>query len=74
MKLTVGGPELYAAAGDRDDDPRVQGVKPDDLQKQFDLAMQVRNANKDLHRAVNQVRTMRAEIKAMHSALTMIRK
>ena len=29
--------------------------------------MQVRNANEELHRAVNQVRTMRAELKGMHT-------
>jgi len=46
-------------------DPRTKNVNPDDLRKQFELAMQVSNANTELHRAVNQVRTMRAEIKAM---------
>jgi len=46
-------------------DPRVKNVTADDLQKQFDLAMQVRDANQALHVAVNQVRTMRAELKAI---------
>ena len=46
-------------------DPRVKDVKPEDLQKQFELAMQVRDANNDLHRAVNQIRQYRAEIKAL---------
>src|SRR5437763_15450361 len=46
-------------------DPRTKNVNADDLRKQFELAMQVSNANTELHRAVNQVRTMRAEIKAM---------
>ena len=46
-------------------DPRVKGVSADDLRKQFELAMQVSDANNDLHRAVNQVRTVRAEIKAL---------
>jgi seryl-tRNA synthetase len=46
-------------------DPRTKNVNPDDLRKQFDLAAQVNEANKDLHRAVNQVRTMRAEIKSV---------
>lgn len=46
-------------------DPRVKGVSAEDLRKQFELAMQVRDANNDLHRAVNQVRTVRAEIKAL---------
>jgi hypothetical protein len=40
-------------------------VSPEDLRKQFELAMQVRDANTELHRAVNQVRTLRAEIKAL---------
>jgi hypothetical protein len=46
-------------------DPRVKTVNADDLQKQFGLAMQVRNANDELHRAVNQVRELRAEIKEL---------
>ena len=48
-------------------DPRVKDVKPEDLQKQFDLAMQVRDANAELHRAVNQIRAMRGELKTIHS-------
>jgi len=66
LKLTVGG-QSYTQPMELINDPRVKNVKPEDLQKQFDLAMQVRNANEDLHRAVNQVRTMRAELKAMHA-------
>ena len=66
VKLTVGG-QSYTQPLELINDPRVKGVKPEDLQKQFDLAMQVRNANQDLHHAVNQVRTMRAELKAMHT-------
>jgi len=46
-------------------DPRTKNLNADDLRKQFELALQVRDANMELHRAVNQVRTMRAEIKAM---------
>ncbi|HKV91746.1 MAG TPA: glycosyl hydrolase [Candidatus Angelobacter sp.] len=46
-------------------DPRVKNVKADDLQKQFDLAVQVNDANIDLHRAVNQIRTLRGEIKSL---------
>jgi photosystem II stability/assembly factor-like uncharacterized protein len=49
-------------------DPRVKDVKPEDLQKQFELAMQVRDANSDLHRAVNQIRRYRAEIRALRQA------
>jgi seryl-tRNA synthetase len=46
-------------------DPRTKSVHADDLRKQFELALQVNNANTELHRAVNQIRTMRAEIKAV---------
>ncbi|MGC2694193.1 MAG: glycosyl hydrolase [Candidatus Angelobacter sp.] len=46
-------------------DPRVKNIKTDDLNKQFDLALQVRDANTDLHRAVNQIRTLRAELKSI---------
>jgi photosystem II stability/assembly factor-like uncharacterized protein len=46
-------------------DPRVKDVKPEDLQKQFELAIQVRDANNDLHRAVNQIRQYRAEIRTL---------
>jgi hypothetical protein len=64
VKLTVGSQsqtqplEIVA-------DPRMKGINADDLQKQFDLAMQVRDANNDLHRAVNQIRQYRAEIKTL---------
>jgi hypothetical protein len=46
-------------------DPRTKNVKAEDLQKQFELAVQVNDANNDLHRAVNQIRTMRAELKSL---------
>lgn len=46
-------------------DPRVKNVTIADLQKQFELAMQVRDANQELHQAVNQIRAMRRELKAM---------
>jgi len=66
VKLTVAG-QSYTQPLELINDPRVKNAKPEDLQKQFELAMDVRNANDDLHRAVNQVRTMRAELKAMHT-------
>jgi photosystem II stability/assembly factor-like uncharacterized protein len=47
-------------------DPRVQDVSAADLQKQFELAMQVREANDALHRAVNQIRELRTELKSLH--------
>jgi photosystem II stability/assembly factor-like uncharacterized protein len=46
-------------------DPRVKNMNADDLQKQFELAMQVRDANAELHRAVNQIRQYRAEIRLL---------
>jgi hypothetical protein len=48
-------------------DPRMKGLSTDDLKKQFDLAVQVRDANTDLHRAVNQIRHLRSELKALHT-------
>jgi photosystem II stability/assembly factor-like uncharacterized protein/DNA-binding FrmR family transcriptional regulator len=48
-------------------DPRVKTATAADLQKQFDLGMQVRDANNDLHRAVNQIRGLRAQIKALNA-------
>jgi photosystem II stability/assembly factor-like uncharacterized protein len=64
VKLTVGG-QSQSQPLEIVMDPRTKNVNADDLRKQFELAMQVSAANTDLHRAVNQIRTMRAEIKAM---------
>ncbi|HEX4606226.1 MAG TPA: glycosyl hydrolase, partial [Candidatus Angelobacter sp.] len=64
VKLTVGG-QSQSQPLEIVMDPRVKGVNPDDLRKQFDLALKVREANTDLHRAVNQIRTFRAEIKGL---------
>jgi photosystem II stability/assembly factor-like uncharacterized protein len=46
-------------------DPRAANIKADDLHKQFELAVQVNNANTELHRAVNRIRAVRAEIKSL---------
>jgi hypothetical protein len=46
-------------------DPRVKNVTATDLQKQFELSMQVRNANSELHRSVNQIRELRTQLKAL---------
>src|SRR5262249_24954676 len=46
-------------------DPRMKGLSADDLKKQFELAVQVRDANTDLHRAVNQIRHLRSELKTL---------
>jgi photosystem II stability/assembly factor-like uncharacterized protein len=48
-------------------DPRVKNVSQADLEKQFALAMQVREANSQLHSAVNEVREMRAQIKHLQA-------
>jgi photosystem II stability/assembly factor-like uncharacterized protein len=50
-------------------DPRVKNVSQADLEKQFALAIQVREANTELHRAVNEVRELRAQIKQLHTRL-----
>jgi hypothetical protein len=64
VKLTAGG-QSQSQPLEIVLDPRVKNVKAEDLQKQFELAMQVNEANNDLHRAVNQVRTMRGELKSL---------
>jgi photosystem II stability/assembly factor-like uncharacterized protein len=64
VKLTAGG-QSQTQPLEIVLDPRVKNVRPQDLQKQFELAMQVNDANNDLHRAVNQVRTMRGELKSL---------
>jgi hypothetical protein len=64
VKLTAGG-QSQSQPLEIVLDPRTKNVKPDDLQKQFELAVQVNDANNDLHRAVNQVRTMRGELKSL---------
>src|SRR5215472_1571975 len=64
VKLTVGG-QSQSQPLEIVMDPRMKGINADDLQKQFELAMQVRDANNDLHRAVNQIRQYRAEIKTL---------
>src|SRR5713101_15911 len=68
VKLTVGG-RSQTQTLEIVLDPRVKNVTPDDLQKQFELAMQVREANADLHRAVNQIREFRSGIKALRPRL-----
>ncbi|HET9838554.1 MAG TPA: glycosyl hydrolase, partial [Candidatus Angelobacter sp.] len=64
VKLTAGG-QSQTQPLEIVLDPRMKNVKAEDLQKQFELAVQVNDANNDLHKAVNQVRTMRAELKAL---------
>jgi photosystem II stability/assembly factor-like uncharacterized protein len=68
VKLTVGG-HSQSQPLEIVMDPRVKNVAQEDLQKQFALAMQVRDANADLHRAVNQIRELRVGIKALRQRL-----
>jgi hypothetical protein len=69
VKLTVGNQSLTQPL-EIVLDPRVKDkVSSADLDKQFQLAMQVRDANTELHRAVNQIREMRSQIKALHARL-----
>jgi len=65
VKLTVGG-RSQSQPLEIVNDPRVKAVTQADLQKQFDLLLQIRDANAELHRAVNQIRDLHAEIKTLH--------
>ena len=47
-------------------DPRVKNIPAADLEKLFALQMQVWQANTELHRAVNQIRGLRTELKGLH--------
>src|SRR3989441_12058823 len=66
VKLTVGS-QTTSQPLEIVMDPRVKSLKPADLTKQFALLMQVRDANTELHRAVNEVRDLRAQIKQLHT-------
>jgi photosystem II stability/assembly factor-like uncharacterized protein len=46
-------------------DPRLKNVTPEDLQKEFDLGMKIREANNRLHIAVNQIRELRANLQTL---------
>ncbi len=65
VKLTAGG-QTQSQPLEVVIDPRAKNVSADDLRKQFELAMQVRDANNDLHRAVNQIRQLRSQLKTLH--------
>jgi seryl-tRNA synthetase len=66
VKLTAGG-QTQTQTVEVVMDPRVKDLTAADLEKQFDLAAKVTAANDELHRAVNQIRRLRAELKAMHT-------
>lgn len=65
VKLTV-GTQTQSQPLEIMVDPRVKNINPADLEKQFALQLQVRDANNELHRAVNQIRDLRGELKALH--------
>lgn len=65
VKLTVGS-HSQSRPLEIVNDPRITAVTQADLQKQFDLLLQIRDANAELHRAVNQIRDLHAEIKTLH--------
>jgi len=66
VKLTVGG-QSQSQPLEIVLDPRAKGVSVDELKKQFELALQVNDANTDLHRVVNQIRQLRSELKALRA-------
>lgn len=68
VKLTTGGQSLTQTM-ELVMDPRVKDATQEGMQKQFDLAAQINDANNDLHKAVNQIRTMRAELKSIQGRL-----
>jgi photosystem II stability/assembly factor-like uncharacterized protein/DNA-binding FrmR family transcriptional regulator len=68
IKLTVGG-QTQSQPLEIVIDPRVKNMNPADLDKQFALQMQVRQANDELHRAVNQIRELRGELKTLHQRM-----
>lgn len=66
VKLTVGG-QTQSQPLEIVVDPRVKSMHEADLEKQFALEMQIRDANTELHQAVNQIRELRAELKRLRT-------
>ena len=67
LKLTVDG-KSYAAPAEIKLDPRVH-ASPDDLAKQMDLEMKVRDDIEALHIAVNQIRGVRSQLEVVKRRL-----
>ena len=67
VKLTVAG-KSYTAPLKLEEDPRIQ-VSVADLQKQFDLSMQIRDSVTQAHDAVNQIREIHGELTALEKRL-----
>ncbi|MBV9088008.1 MAG: hypothetical protein JOY79_11020, partial [Acidobacteriaceae bacterium] len=67
VKLTVAG-KSYTAPLEVRLDPRVK-ISEADLRKQFDLAMRTRGRIDELHRAINQLRDVRAQLNELGKRL-----
>ncbi len=67
VKLTVAG-KAYTAPLEVKLDPRVK-TSDADLQKQFDLAMKIRERVNEAHVAINQIRDLRAQLHALSARL-----
>jgi hypothetical protein len=67
IKLTVGGKSLTASA-EIQKDPRVN-VSQADLEKQYELAMRIRDRVNAGHEAVNQMRSVREQIEGLKKRL-----
>ena len=67
VKLTVGG-KSYAASSEIRKDPRVSASQ-EDLQKQFELAMRIRDKVSAGHEAVNQMRSVREQLDGLKKRL-----
>jgi photosystem II stability/assembly factor-like uncharacterized protein len=67
VKLTVAG-KSYTAPLTLEEDPRVH-VSTADLQKQFDFALQIRDAVTEAHDTVNQIRDLHTQLTALDKQL-----
>jgi hypothetical protein len=67
IKLTVGGKSLTTSA-EVQKDPRVN-VSPADLEKQYELAMRIRDRVNAGHEAVNQIRSVREQLDGLKRRL-----
>jgi hypothetical protein len=64
VKLTTGGKTLTSSFK-LEMDPNLEGITADDLQKQFDLAIQIRDKVSAANEAVIQIRNIRAQAKKL---------
>jgi len=63
VRLTVGGKTLARSFEVRKD-PRVEAT-PEDLQEQFDLLLQIRDAITDVHEAANRIRDVKRQVEEL---------